>query len=81
MTRKNLFRLVLLASAAVTLAACGGGGGRSVSTAPVVAPSLESMFGAGFNTDFSASPNSQPAVPVSGDIIPLSLTTQPIPLH
>ena len=81
MTRKNLLRLALLGTVGMSLAGCGGGGGGSASTAPVVIPSLESAFGVGFNTDFFANPNSQPAVPKAGDIIALSLTTQPMALH
>jgi hypothetical protein len=81
MRRSTLFRLGLLALTGLALTACGGGGGGSASTTPVVVPSLESQFGVGFNTDFFANPNSQPAVPTAGDIIAVSLTTQPIPLH
>ncbi len=80
MTRKNLFRLAVLGCAGMALAGCGGGG-NSVATAPTPPPTLQQMFGTAFATDFAANANSTPVVPVSGDIIALSLTTQPIPLH
>jgi hypothetical protein len=82
MTRSTLLRLALLGAAGLALAGCGGGGGGSASTTtPAPAQSLEASFGAGFNTDYMASQFSQPVVPMMGDIIPLSLTAQPTPLH
>ena len=81
MSRTNIFRLALLGVVGLALAGCGGGGGSSTSTTPVVVPSLESNFGTAFNTDFFASPNSEPVVPMAGDIIALSLTTEPMALH
>ena len=36
------------------------------------------LFGSKFAMDFEASPNSEPAAVASGDIIPVSLTTEPV---
>ncbi len=80
MTRKTVFRLLLLGAAGMALAGCGGGNNASTTTTPPVATTFETQFGIGFNTDFAASPNSQPATPLAGDIIALSLTTQPVSL-
>ena len=68
MRKSTLLKTILLGGTAVTLAACGGGGGGSASVAPLVIP-LSSQFGAGFSTDYMASANSVPVVPVAGDII------------
>jgi len=79
MKLSTYIRLGLLGAAAVALSGCGGGGGgATVTTQPT---SVASSFGTQFAIDFAASPNSQPVKPQSGDIIPLSLTTEPIPLH
>lgn len=84
MKQKNLFRLALVGVAGMALAGCGGGGGSSSTTTmtPTPAPlSLQQMFGTAFATDYAANANSTPVVPAAGDIIALSLTTQPIALH
>jgi hypothetical protein len=81
MTRKDIFRLLLLGAAGLSLAGCGGGGGGgSAATAPPLVIPFEAQFGTGFNTDFAASPNSQPATPSASDIVAVSLTTQPVAL-
>jgi hypothetical protein len=78
MTRKTIFRLLLLGAVGVALTGCGGGGG---STAPTpVTTTFEDQFGLGFGSDFAANPNSQPAVPSTSDIIAVSLTAQPVAL-
>jgi hypothetical protein len=76
-------RLAVIAGAALALAGCGGGGGGSSATItpPAVIPSLQSQFGTQFAIDYTAGPNTTPAKPAAGDIIPLSLTTAPIALH
>jgi hypothetical protein len=82
MKNSTLLKAALLGGTAVTLAACGGsGGGGSASTTPVTVPSLESQFGAAFNTDYFAAANSEPVVPQPGDIIALTLTSEPVALH
>jgi hypothetical protein len=83
MKRSTLVRLALVAAGGAALAGCGGGGGSSFSTTTATAPqpTLQQTFGIQFAVDFAAPANSQPVVPASGDIIPLSLTTQPTALH
>ena len=73
-------RLGAFAIAAAALTACGGGS-VNVVTPPGPTPTLADKFGTGFGTDFAAPANSQPAKPMASDIIPLSLTAQPTPLH
>ncbi len=77
---KTIWRFSALAVAAGALAACGGSGVQ-VAPPPQPKPNLEDMFGTGFGIDFRANANSEPVVPMASDIIPLSLTTEPIPLH
>ena len=76
---RNAAAVALLAGG---LAACGGGGGGGgghVVTPPP--PSLAAFFGASFEKAFNASAMSEPFDPAPGDIIALSLTTEPQPLH
>jgi len=64
------------------LEACsGGGGGASVTTPPPPPPPpQEDFFGTAFGVDFRAPANSNPVVPSPGDVIPVSLTTEPQPI-
>ncbi len=80
MTRKTLYKIMLLSGVAITLAGCGGGSGGG---ATVVLPQarLEDSFGPQFGVDYRANPNSEPVKPVQGDIVPLTLTAEPKPLH
>lgn len=82
MTKMQLGRRVLIGSIlSLPLAACGGGGGGSdsVVTPPVVVTTAqEDKFGIPFGADFRASMNSEPASVADGDIVPISLTTEPI---
>jgi hypothetical protein len=71
----------LMAAAGVALSACGGGSGSVASNPPPVVQPQEDFFGTGFAADFEASATSTPAVPKAGDIIPLSLTTNPQPVY
>ncbi len=75
-------RALLVAMMGAGLASCGGNGGDAATTPPVVVPPApapqENQFGTAFATDFRASPTSAPATPADGDIIPLSLTTNPV---
>ena len=60
--------------ATFVLAGCsGGGGGGTVGTTP----KAEDFFGTQFGVDFRATANSEPVTPADGDIIALSLTTEP----
>ena len=82
MTKKQLIQRALLGTAlALPLAACGGGGGGSDSViAPptVIKTAQEDKFGVQFGIDFRASMNSEPASVNDGDIVPVSLTNEPI---
>lgn len=76
-------RYVLIGStllASIALTACGGSNNASAPAAPpvvVVPPPQENAFGANFGTAFRAADTAAPITPASGDIIPLSLTTEP----
>lgn len=77
---KNPIRLglgVLAVASAALLSACGSGGGDTAVTPPPAAIG-PARFGAKFATAFNASPNSDPIDPAVGDIIALSLTTDPL---
>lgn len=83
MNRKKLSQRVLIATAlALPLAACGGGGGQTdtvVEPPKVVVTSQEDQFGTAFGTDFRTAANTDPAPLVNdGDIVPVSLTTEPV---
>lgn len=75
------YRLASILLAATALSACGSNNSSpSAPTAPpvVVAPApQENAFGANFATAFRASDTAAPILPVDGDIVPLSLTTEP----
>ncbi len=77
MKRKNL-NLLLFAVPISTLAACGGGADNT--TPPPTPPTTvaqEDTFGVVFGMAFRADANATPIEPKDGDIIPLSLTTEP----
>jgi len=82
---KNILRITTVALLASGVAACGGDGNSAStpSTTPAVitpAAKQETLFGAGFATSYEQSPTATPTTPVDGDIIPLSLTTEPVTL-
>lgn len=65
-----------------TLSACGGGGGGKGST-PVTPPTVvttgqEDKFGTKFGQYFRADMNSEPSPVADTDIVPISLTDEPI---
>ena len=83
MMKKQLIQRALLGTVlALPLAACGGGGGGgsdSVIAPPIVIKTAqEDKFGVQFGIDFRASMNSEPASVNDGDIVPVSLTNEPI---
>jgi hypothetical protein len=83
MTKKQLLLRATIGTAlALPLAACGGGGGGGsdtvISPPTVVTTKQEDKFGIQFGTDFRASMNSDPASVNDSDIVPVSLTTEPI---
>lgn len=74
-------RIVMTTALALSLAACGGGGGGSdsvVEPPKVITTAQEDKFGIAFGTDFRAPLNGEPAPVNDGDIVPVSLTTEPI---
>lgn len=66
------------------LAACDRGGGKSVRVAPPNEPPaatpIEDRFGVAFGAAFRAPNNSDPRDPAEGDLIPVSFTTDPLPI-
>lgn len=76
-------RVAAVALLACGVAACGGGGGSASSPPAVITPAakVETLFGSKFAMDFEAAPNSEPAAVAMGDIIPVSLTTEPVMLN
>ena len=84
MTKKQLVHRALIGTAlALPLAACGGGGGSSggdtvIAPPVVVTTAQEDKFGIPFGMDFRAAMDSEPASVSDGDIVPVSLSTEPI---
>ena len=77
-------RVAAVAGLGMTVSACGGSGsGGSTSTTPpvVVATAQEDKFGTAFGTDYRAAANSEPATTNDGDIVAVSLTTEPIDVN
>lgn len=75
------WRLAALAIAAGGVSGCGGGtDSPAVTPPPVVVPAakLEDQFGTNFGIAYRNNPNTDATDPASGDIIPLSLTTDPV---
>lgn len=85
MNSKRILRNALIStSLALPLAACGGGGGGSDKTSQpptVVTTAQEDKFGLAFGTAFRAKPDSEPVPVNDGDIVPVSLTTEPIDIN
>ena len=77
MKRKGL-NLLLFAVPISTLAACSGGADDPAPPPPPTTVVQEDKFGAVFGTAFRADANSTAIEPTDGDIIPLSLTTEPV---
>ncbi|GAC1578594.1 MAG: hypothetical protein NVS3B5_11290 [Sphingomicrobium sp.] len=84
MTKNQFIKRALVGTAlALPLAACGGGGGSSgqdtvIAPPTVVTTKQEDKFGVAFGNDFRAALNSEPASVADSDIVPVSLTTDPI---
>ncbi len=78
MKRKSL-NLLLFAVPITTLAACGGGADNTTPPPPPPPTTVvqEDTFGVAFGTAFRTDPNGTAIEPKDGDIIPLSLTTEP----
>lgn len=78
----KLKRLVAVGLLAATLAACGSNETPAPPPPPPPPPPapVEDQFGAGFGSAFRANPNSDASDPAAGDIIPVSLTAEPVTL-
>ncbi len=77
---KLIRNLTVVVLAAAGLAACGSSKKATPAPPPVVVPpaaKLEDGFGVNFGIAYRADPNTDAKDPVPGDIIPLSLTTDP----
>lgn len=76
-----LVRVAIAVGLALTVSACGGSGSNdsTATTPPVVtATAQEDKFGTMFGVDYRAPANSEPATTKDGDIVAVSLTTEPI---
>lgn len=78
--RTLYWRLLAVAVAAGGVSACGSSGSTTAAPPPVVTPAakLEDQFGTNFGIAFRNNPNTDATDPAPGDIIPLSLTTDPV---
>ena len=80
-----LVRAVAVGGLALGLSACGSGSGRStattVTTPVVTATAQEDKFGTAFGTDYRAVANTEPETTTDGDIVAVSLTTEPIDVN
>ena len=83
---KNFYwRIAAIAMVAGGLSACGSNNNNTSTTPPIVvppppAPKIEDQFGTNFGIAYRADPNTDAKDPMAGDIIPLSLTTDPVTL-
>jgi len=78
---KLLRNAVVAVSMGSALVACGNNSSAPPAPAPVtppVAAKLEDGFGTGFGMAFRMDANIDAKDPVAGDLIPLSLTTEPV---
>ena len=83
---KRKTRLVLQASAVVMLgtglAACGSGNYSPTPTpSQTAAARQEDAFGLVFGTNFRADPNGEPSSVADGDLIAVSLITEPMTIN
>lgn len=82
---KALTKAAIAVAAAATLVSCGGGGGSDGgpgaggSTPPPPPPvPFPGQLGIGFSITFGAAENAEPRDPQPSDVIPISLSTDPI---
>jgi hypothetical protein len=83
MTNMPIVRRVFVPVAlSLALAACGGGGGGGSDTPggppTVITTAQEDKFGVGFGNIFRDPLNSEPRPVNDNDLVPVSLTTEPI---
>lgn len=87
MTRTS--KLILQASAAVMLAtglaACGSNANNTPTPTPTptqtAAARQEDQFGVAFGNDFRAAPDGEPSPVADGDLVAISLTTEPVTIN
>lgn len=89
----NVKRGVILAVLVLSASACSSNNGNGtgttgntaapppVVTAPPPPPRQEDQFGTAFGVAFRAAMNSEPAAVMDGDIVPISLTTEPVAVN
>ncbi len=77
---RTLLTAAVIVLLGASLSACGGGGGPGATVTPPPPARFDAQFGANFSTDFQASNNSEPHAVAAGDVIPVSLTAEPVPL-
>lgn len=76
--------LILVAATGASLAACGGPSEDGAGEADVFAMTggkVEDKFGKDFGNAYRADPNSEPAQVTEGDVPPVSLTSEPVPIE
>lgn len=83
---KRKTQLLLKASAVIMLAtglaACGSGSYAPTPTpTQTVTAKQEDQFGIVFGNDFRAGPNGEPASVADGDLVAVSLTTEPVTIN
>lgn len=80
-----VMRVLLAAGLAMAVGACSSKPSSSTSTAitppATTATAQEDKFGTAFGTDYRATANSEPASVNDGDIVAVSLTTEPIDVN
>ena len=79
-----MLRALIIGGLTTAVAACGGSGSSSstvIAPPAVLTTAQEDKFGTVFGTDYRAVANSEPASVSDGDIVPVSLTTEPIPVN
>ena len=83
---KRKTQLLLKASAVIMLAAglaaCGSGKYTPTPTPTQTVTALqEDQFGIAFGQDFRAGPNGEPSPVADGDVVAISLTTEPVTIN
>lgn len=76
--------IMIAASLSVLLSACGGKANNDDDNPPLpvpMQPRQEDQFGANFGVLFRADPNSEAANASEGDVVGVSLTTEPATIN
>lgn len=81
--KRFIQRAAIVAAMGSGLAACGGNSSNAIApttapTPPITVTRQEDQFGTNFGTAYRTSVTAAPITPADGDIIPLSLTTNPV---